>query len=215
MPQVYSPDTQPFLQKQTSASSSNLRKVLCPLEIIDSFIRLSQANTQSKLETCAILAGNEKSGELVIDTLIIPKQEGHQDHCFMTDEIELFEAQINHKVMTIGWIHTHPQYVSNFIIYLIYQSLFLSSVDLHNQLGYQQQMPEAVAIVYSPIEKELYKAFRVKENRIGEILKCSKTGFHEHKDEFGQFAWEQCSHIEYVYGSQRGISVKTIDFRMK
>lgn len=43
--------------------------------------------------------------------------------------------------MTIGWIHTHPQF-----------DIFLSSVDLHNQLGYQQQLSEALAIVYSPIK---------------------------------------------------------------
>jgi len=61
--------------------------------------------------------------------------------CHMTDEIELFQTQIDLKVETLGWIHTHPQF-----------SLFLSSVDLHNQLGYQLQLKEAIAIVYSPIE---------------------------------------------------------------
>lgn len=30
------------------------------------------------------------------------------DHCYMTDEVGMFEAQIAHKVMTIGWIHSHP-----------------------------------------------------------------------------------------------------------
>lgn len=58
----------------------------------------------------------------------------------MDDEIELFEAQLASGLMTIGWIHTHPQF-----------DLFLSSVDLHNQFGYQMQLPEAIAIVYSPI----------------------------------------------------------------
>ena len=35
----------------------------------------------------------------------------------MTDEgeIELFEAQMANSVMTLGWIHTHPQFVSFFI----------------------------------------------------------------------------------------------------
>jgi len=42
--------------------------------------------------------------------------------------------------MTLGWIHTHPQY-----------DLFLSAVDLHNQIAYQMQLPEAIAIVSSPI----------------------------------------------------------------
>jgi hypothetical protein len=30
-------------------------------------------------------------------------------------------------------------------------------------------MPEAIAIVYSPIEKDLYKAFRIKDDRFDEI----------------------------------------------
>lgn len=76
--------------------------------------------------------------------------------------------------MTIGWIHTHPQY-----------DLFLSSVDLHNQLGYQSQLPEAIAIVYSPIKQEQYKIFRIKDSRVPEIQKCNKKGFHEHKDGYG------------------------------
>ena len=36
-------------------------------------------------------------------------------------------------------------------------------------MGYQLQMPEAVAIVYSPIEAAKYKTFRVKDSRISEI----------------------------------------------
>jgi len=87
--------------------------VYCPFEIIESFIKIAKTNTDRKLETCAILAGSEMNGSLIIDTLIIPTQEGHTDHCYMTDEIQLFEAQIAHKVMTIGWIHTHPQFVNS------------------------------------------------------------------------------------------------------
>jgi STAM-binding protein len=72
------------------------------------FIRIANMNTSTKIETCAVLAGIEKDNTLIIDTLIIPKQEGHTDHCYMTDEVGMFEAQISASVMTIGWIHTHP-----------------------------------------------------------------------------------------------------------
>lgn len=75
------------------------------------------------------------------------------------------------------------------------------------------QLPEAVAIVYSPIEQEKFKAFRVKDERVSEISKCSKSGFHEHKDNMGRFAFEQCQHLVYVSGSQYGIKVKTVDLR--
>lgn len=54
------------------------------------------------------------------------------------------------------------------------------------------QMPEAVAIVYSPIERDLYKAFRVKDARVSEIQKCKRSGFHEHKDANGIPAYEVC-----------------------
>jgi len=30
-------------------------------------------------------------------------------------------------------------------------------------------MPEAVAIVYSPIEKEMYRAMRVREEKVNEV----------------------------------------------
>lgn len=59
----------------------------------------------------------------------------------------------------------------------------MSSVDLHNHYGYQQQLAESIAIVYSPIEQERFKTFRVKNSRSSEIAKCKQKGFHEHKDQ--------------------------------
>ena len=96
-------------------NTSSLRTVICPLEIVSNFLRLSQINTSAKIETCAILAGIEQDNKLVITTLILPPQTGQQDQCSMTDEgeIQLFEAQIANEVMTLGWIHTHPQFVSS------------------------------------------------------------------------------------------------------
>ncbi len=44
----------------------------CPLEIVEAFIKIAKANTDKKVETCAILAGSERNGALIIDTLIIP-----------------------------------------------------------------------------------------------------------------------------------------------
>lgn len=75
------------------------------------------------------------------------------------------------------------------------------------------QMPEAVAIVYSPIESAIYKAFRVKDARVSEIKSCKMTGFHEHKDACNLPAFEVCSHIKYIKGAESGVRVKTIDLR--
>lgn len=83
-------------------------------------------NTQKKIETLALLTGKEVNGEYHITHLLIPQQTGKQDMCIMQDEMGLFEAQLQHELMTLGWIHTHPQF-----------DIFLSSVDMHNQLGYQ------------------------------------------------------------------------------
>jgi hypothetical protein len=52
---------------------SGLRPVICPYEIVEEFIRISNMNTNSKIETCAILAGIERDNTLIIDTLIIPQ----------------------------------------------------------------------------------------------------------------------------------------------
>ena len=148
-----------------------LRTVYCPLDIIQGFIDNAKENTLHDIETCAILAGREISKDsLIIDTLIFPEQKGYVDHCYMTDELSLFETQIQRKLMTIGWIHSHPTY-----------DLFLSSVDLHNQLGYQLQLEEAIALVYSPISKvSQTKAFRLRNDSMETILDCQKEGFHEH-----------------------------------
>ena len=112
----------------------------CPLDIVAAFLEIANLNTSIKVETCALLCGSEEADRYLISHLLVPRQEGAQDHCYMTDEIQLFEAQMSYNLLTIGWIHTHPQF-----------DIFLSSVDLHNQLGYQQQLKEAIAIVFSPI----------------------------------------------------------------
>ena len=52
----------------------------------------------------------------------------------------MFEAIERESVINLGWIHTHPEF-----------ELFLSSVDLHMQAGFQSTLREAIAIVYSPI----------------------------------------------------------------
>ena len=43
----------------------------------------------------------------------------------MDDEVELFECQIAEGLMTIGWIHTHPQFVSLFTLILTWLCLVI------------------------------------------------------------------------------------------
>ena len=49
-----------------------MRTVICPIEIVSEFLRVALPNTSQKIETCAILAGEEKDGQLVITALIVP-----------------------------------------------------------------------------------------------------------------------------------------------
>ena len=71
----------------------------------------------------------------------------------------------------------------------------MSSVDVHNQLGYQLQLAEAIAIVYSPIVGSPgYKSFRVKDQFIPALKKCKQTGFHKHATN-GQQEFEECTHV--------------------
>lgn len=69
-----------------------LKEVACPLDIIIQFLTYANLNTSHKIETCALLCGREEESRFVISHLIIPRQEGHQDYCCMTDEIATFEA---------------------------------------------------------------------------------------------------------------------------
>ena len=39
-----------------------MRTVICPIEVIAEFLKVSHANTSRKIETCAILAGEERDG---------------------------------------------------------------------------------------------------------------------------------------------------------
>ena len=89
----------------------------------------------------------------------------------MIDEDQLFEFQMKHDLITLGWIHTHPT-----------QSCFLSSVDLHTQLGYQLMLPEAVAIVMAPTDRRRdYGCFSLSPCGLDAIRACSQKSFHVHE----------------------------------
>ena len=50
--------------------------MICPIDVVADFLKISHGNTSQKLETCAILAGIERNGQLIINTLIVPAQVG-------------------------------------------------------------------------------------------------------------------------------------------
>jgi proteasome lid subunit RPN8/RPN11 len=146
---------------------SGPRKLQIPKGLIDQFAMLAHENTQNGIETCGVLAGKLLSNQLQITSLIIPKQIGSKDTCNMTHEEQLVQIQDENDLLVLGWIHTHPT-----------QALFLSSVDVHTQYGFQALLDEAVAIVFAPRYEPNWGVFRLK--RLDVIAKCSLTGFHKH-----------------------------------
>ncbi|TYZ59146.1 hypothetical protein PybrP1_000071 [[Pythium] brassicae (nom. inval.)] len=161
-------------------ASGKIRTLEIPTSLIAEFIALAEPNTRQEpygIETCGILAGELRGSNLVITTLVIPKQQddarvqGSSDMCYMTNEEELFDYCFGHDLLTLGWIHTHPR-----------QTCFLSSVDIHTQCGFQSILPEAIAIVVAPTDRQRnVGVFRLTEpNGLQLIQNCNLTGFHEH-----------------------------------
>ena len=91
--------------------------------------------------------------------------------------------------------------------------MFLSAVDIHNQFGYQQILPESIAVVYSPVDRTAkVKIFRVKDKFMKTVQNCQRSGFHEHKTN-GEHHFEECQHVTVCDGKDNGIKCETVDLR--
>ena len=109
--------------------------------LADAFVSQARYNTEHNIETIGILAGKRSAdGSFKCKTCVIPDQRGDAGQCALTSEgnIQLVEVLEGNEDIAIGWIHTHPKH-----------GLFLSSVDLHNQLKFQRELQGSVAGVYS------------------------------------------------------------------
>ena len=144
-----------------------LRKVIVPMMAIGKFLSLAQPNTECKIETCGVLAGEMSLGQFRITHVLIPKQTATSDSCTTFEEEDILNCHEQNNLITLGWIHTHPT-----------QRSFLSSVDLHTQASYQRMLPEAVAIVCAPRYTIGY--FTLTEYGRQFLGNCKKTGFHHH-----------------------------------
>ncbi|XP_052068484.1 STAM-binding protein-like [Mytilus californianus] len=172
----------------TGSSSGNkfgLRDVLIPSDLPRKFLVKAEHNTLKNVETCAFLAGKLRQDAFMITHLILPKQTGTADTCVAEDEEDLFLYQEPRDLITLGWIHTHPS-----------QTAFLSSVDMHNQYGYQAMLPEAIAIVCSPKFNETGIFSLSIERGLVEIGSCRQKGFHQHTKNPPLF--EDSSHARIV-----------------
>ncbi|KNZ45199.1 hypothetical protein VP01_83g17 [Puccinia sorghi] len=101
----------PSSSSDASPSSRPLRPMRCPNDLVGAFVAMAEPETQKGVELCGLLLGKLREGELVVDTLLIPKQVSTADTCHTIDEESTFSYQNEHGLMTLGWpgsFHPHP-----------------------------------------------------------------------------------------------------------
>lgn len=76
-----------------SPMNSGLREVVIPGDLITTFLRCADKNTENNVETCGFLTGRILQGKLVITDLIIPKQDGTSDSCLAKGDEEYIMVQ--------------------------------------------------------------------------------------------------------------------------
>ena len=102
-----------------------------PGDLTDRFLAIASSNSQRGVETLGTLGGSLSNNRLIISHLLIPKQVGKSDSCTMEGLEDVWDVHDKENIVFLGWIHTHPAY-----------SVFLSSVDMHNQYEWQHMLPE-------------------------------------------------------------------------
>lgn len=149
-----------------------LCQVMIDQELIDRFMENIQNDLDHQTESCGLLSGrlNNDLGQYEVTHLLIPKQKGTENTCHSLNEEDTGVYQIEHELQPLGWIHTHPT-----------QDCFLSSVDLHMQLGFQQVLPEAIAIVCAPRSQPNLGIFHLTPQGMVHLQNCQEgCSFHPH-----------------------------------
>jgi len=164
-----------------AASSGGLRRVVMPGDLTDKFLSIARTNSGKGLETLGTLGGSLSNNRLVVSHLLIPKQVGKSDSCTMEGLEDVWDTHDKENIIFMGWIHTHPAY-----------SVFLSSVDMHNQYEWQHMLPEAVATVCSIKDNEVGH-LRLSESGMLDIGDCPLTNFHPHRQQ--PPLWEVAQHV--------------------
>jgi STAM-binding protein len=147
-------------------------RLTIPFDLAETFNKVADSNTRRGIETCGVLLGFKQGESLLLTTIVVPRQTGTRDTCEALPgaEEQILTYALTNELVCLGWIHTHPT-----------QSCFLSSVDLHTTLAYQQMLPEAVAIVVAPTDTKLpLGIFRLSSTGLNVIKSCPRRGFHSH-----------------------------------
>ncbi|EOO01284.1 putative stam-binding protein [Phaeoacremonium minimum UCRPA7] len=185
-------------------NGKGLRSIFIPEGLRDTFLYLADGNTRRGLEMCGILCGTNVNNALFVSHLIIPRQICTSDTCETQDEDEYTEYLIAQDLMIFGWIHTHPT-----------QTCFMSSRDLHTQAGYQQMMPESIAIVCAPNHEPSYGIFRLTDPPgLPHLINCKRQEtFHQHSIDN---LYTDCNKkpAGHVFESSK-LDLKVYDLRLK
>ena len=162
---IFIEELKPAATQAATAEKAGLRSVGIPVEALKQFKSLAKGKME---ELMGVLAGKLKNNQWEVEKILIPKQKGEEDRCWILEEG--YAAVANYmqasQSVQIGWIHTHPGY-----------SAFLSSIDLHTTWAEQKRLLEYLAIVYSGLQKA-FKYFRVNPEHGAEIDACQVLGFH-------------------------------------
>lgn len=147
-----------------------LRPVRLPRSLPTHFLRLAEAQLAEGCETCGLLLGHADPA-LSVTHLVLPPQSGTPFSCHAQGEEKVLEYQLQHGLITLGWIHTHPT-----------QTCFLSSLDLHTQASYQALLPESIAVVCAPQHQPSVGVYRLTQPQgLQFVLQCKdQEPFHPH-----------------------------------
>ncbi|KAJ3439160.1 hypothetical protein M0812_15182 [Anaeramoeba flamelloides] len=155
-------------------------------QLLTHFLAYAQEDMKLLVETCGILTGKLVGGEFHLTAVIIPEQKGTHDSVIALNEEDIFEIQTSNELLTLGWIHTHPQYES-----------FLSSVDCKTHYPYQLMLDEAIAIVLSPNRTQQFGIFRLTDSHGMPYMRtCKKNGFFKFPREIQGKVFENCDHVK-------------------
>ena len=186
---------------------SGLRTVIIPGDLVSSFLYHAKDNSDDGIETLGILGGRLGiDNKFRVTHLLLPRQTGHTDSCTMTGVEELLDIHDKENIILLGWIHTHPAY-----------SVFLSSVDMHNQYERQRLLPEVNPLKFLPdhfiiylitkviatvcsIKDGITGHLRLTEDGMKEIGNCSLTNFHPHSSQ--PPLWTEAEHVDIDIGAQ-------------
>jgi proteasome lid subunit RPN8/RPN11 len=150
-------------------------KTLCvPASLCGIFAQVCDSNNRIPprgIETCGVLLGRLQGQKLLVTTLVIPPQKGVADSCEMLDEECIVSLALEKGLLQFGWIHSHPS-----------QDSFLSSMDQHTQCSYQTMLPESIAFVYAPQDRNgrIFAGFSLSDAGLNLVMHCKLDGFHPH-----------------------------------